>query len=359
MRYLITVVIAALSLNAFGQSGVCNYPISNVPTVVLLEENGVWLSATSSDPLIWDLDIVADSIFVTSCGVYQVQELVDFGDGWVLPCAFISEIYVLNEGCTLTPDFCGEGTVWNAATSTCISANTADINNDGCVQLDDLLDLLISYGDCDAEESPWQCGDPLEYQGYDYETVLIGEQCWFSENCRYLPEVSPSSEGSETDAYYYVYGYEGTDVTAAQETEYYETFGVLYNWPAVMTAGMCPSGWHIPTDGEWQTMEISLGMSESVVINFDFRGSDEGFKMKSTVGWNNNGNGSNSSGFNGLPGGYRGYGGINFNGLNGNWWTASESESYSLKRLLLTGYDNVYRNIDVREYGLSSRCIKD
>ena len=126
-----------------------------------------------------------------------------------------------------------------------------------------------------------------------------------------------------------------------------------------MTAGMCPSGWHIPTDGEWQTMEISLGMSESVVINFDFRGSDEGFKMKSTVGWNNNGNGSNSSGFNGLPGGYRGYGGINFNGLNGNWWTASESESYSLKRLLLTGYDNVYRNIDVREYGLSSRCIKD
>ena len=131
MRYLITVVIAALSLNAFGQSGVCNYPISNVPTVVLLEENGVWLSATSSDPLIWDLDVVADSIFVTSCGVYQVQELVDFGDGWALPCAFISEIYVLNEGCTLTPDVCGDGTVWNAATSTCISANTADINNDG------------------------------------------------------------------------------------------------------------------------------------------------------------------------------------------------------------------------------------
>ena len=47
------------------------------------------------------------------------------------------------------------------------SEDPADINNDGCVQLNDLLDLLSAYGNCSAEESPWQCGDPLEYQGYD------------------------------------------------------------------------------------------------------------------------------------------------------------------------------------------------
>ena len=41
---------------------------------------------------------------------------------------------------------------------------------------------MSAYGDCGAEESLWQCGDPLEYQGYDYETVQIGEQCWFAEN---------------------------------------------------------------------------------------------------------------------------------------------------------------------------------
>ena len=76
--------------------------------------------------------------------------------------------------------------------------------------------------------------------------------------------MSPYSVGeNETDPYYYVNGYEGTDVTAAISTSNYETYGVLYNWPAVMTEGICPSGWHIPSDGEWQTMEISLGMSES------------------------------------------------------------------------------------------------
>jgi len=92
------------------------------------------------------------------------------------------------------------------------------------------------------------CGDPISHEGYDYSTVQIGDQCWFSENCRYLPEVSPSSAGSETSPYYYVYGYQGTDVEEAKATYNYDTYGVLYNWPAVMTEGICPSGWHIPTD---------------------------------------------------------------------------------------------------------------
>ena len=61
----------------------------------------------------------------------------------------------------------------------CIGDGSGDINLDGCVQLNDLLDLLSAYGNCAAEESAWLCGDPLEYQGYDYATVQIGEQCWF------------------------------------------------------------------------------------------------------------------------------------------------------------------------------------
>ena len=154
-------------------------------------------------------------------------------------------------------------------------------------------------------------GDGLvSHEGYDYSTVLIGDQCWFSENCRYLPEVSPSSEGSDTDPYFYVYGYEGTDASAAMSTAYYATYGVLYNWPAVMTEGICPSGWHIPSDGEWQTMEISLGMSEADAASEGWRGSPVGDYMKSTSGWNGGGNGSNSSGFTGLPGGYRYSGGF-------------------------------------------------
>ena len=209
---------------------------------------------------------------------------------------------------------CGEGTVWDTATSTCISANTADINNDGCVQLNDLLDLLSAYGDCGAEESPWQCGDPLEYQGYDYATVQIGEQCWFAENCRHLPEVSPSSEGSETAPYYYVYGYEGSTVAEAKATDSFEAFGVLYNWPAVVTEGICPTGWHTPSDEDWQTMEISLGMNESEAALIGWRGSPVGEDIKSSSGWNGGGNVSNSSGLNGLPVGARYDGDFDYNG---------------------------------------------
>ena len=122
------------------------------------------------------------------------------------------------------------------------------------------LACLISV--CVFGQSPCNNQTSITHQGYEYDIVEIGGQCWFAENCRYLPEVSPSSEGSETDPYYYVYGYEGTDVASAMSTSNYATYGVLYNWPAVMTEGICPSGWHIPSDGEWQTMEMSLGMSE-------------------------------------------------------------------------------------------------
>ena len=136
----------------------------------------------------------------------------------------------------------------------------------------------------------------------DYDIVEIGYQCWFAENCRYLPSVGPSNEGSETDPYYYVYDYEGTDVAAAQATTNYATYGVLYNWPAVMTEGICPSGWHIPSDGEFTELTDFLG-GESVA----------GGKMKEAGydHWNSPNTGAtNSSGWTGLPGGYRYSGGF-------------------------------------------------
>ena len=194
----------------------------------------------------------------------------------------------------------------------------------------------------------FNCGEQTGHEGYDYSTVLIGDQCWFAENCRYLPEVSPSNEGNTYDPYYYVYEYEGTDVAVAQATANYATYGVLYNWPAVMTEGICPSGWHIPSDGEWQTMEISLGMSEADAASEGWRGSPVGDYLKSTYGWNSGGNGSNSSGFTGLPGGYRYSGGFSYNGNYGFWWSASESGSSSWKRALVYYYDSVVRDNDFR-----------
>jgi uncharacterized protein (TIGR02145 family) len=215
-----------------------------------------------------------------------------------------------------------------------------DNNNDGCVNLDDILNVLSEYGLC----SSFACGDLLSHEGYSYSTVQIGDQCWFAENCRYLPEVSPSSEGSETEPFYYVYDYQGTVVAAAQATANYATYGVLYNWPAVMTEGICPSGWHIPTDGEFTDLTDFLG-GESVA----------GAKMKDNMQWN----GSNSSGFTGLPGGYRYSGGFDDDGGNGNWWSASESGSYSWNRRLYNYFGDVNRVNSPRNYGHSARCVRD
>jgi uncharacterized protein (TIGR02145 family) len=192
------------------------------------------------------------------------------------------------------------------------------------------------------------CGDDIGHEGYNYSTVLIGEQCWFSENCRYLPEVSPSGEGSETEPYYYVYGYEGTTVSEAKSTANFEIYGVLYNWPAVMREDICPSGWHISSDEEFSELTDFLG-GESVA----------GYAMKSTSGWYNGGNGSNSSGWTGLPGGYRYSGGFISNGIHGYWWSASES-SESWRRVLYYFNDELSRSYDYSYYnGYSARCVRD
>jgi uncharacterized protein (TIGR02145 family) len=223
---------------------------------------------------------------------------------------------------------------------------------------------VFGQGACNNQTS-------VTHHGYEYDIVAIGDQCWFAENCRYLPEVSPPSEGSETDPYFYVYGYEGTDVFAAQATANYDTYGVLYNWPAVMTEGLCPSGWHIPTEAEWQTMEISLGMSWSEAAQTGWRGTDEGYQMKSSSGWmiSPSDNGSNSSGFTGLPGGYCAP--FNSTGYyekwaSATWWSSSEKPSsvsdrfpQSWVRTLGYDMDDVGRGGGVRHAGFSARCVRD
>ncbi|MBT5147362.1 MAG: hypothetical protein HOM41_02285 [Flavobacteriales bacterium] len=208
-------------------------------------------------------------------------------------------------------------------------------------------------------EACYYCVGLVTHDGYDYSIVQIGEQCWFAENCRYLPSVSSSSVGSETSPYYYVYNYEGTDVAAAQATTNYETYGVLYNWPAVVTEGICPNGWHIPSDGEWQIMEMSLGMSEADASSTGWRGAPVGDYLKSTFGWNNNGNGSNLSGFTGLPGGFMYSGGFLHSGDYGYWWSSSEFDSDSWKRSLNYNHDDVTRDDYSRDSGFSARCVRD
>ena len=274
--------------------------------------------------------------------------------------------------CDVATAFCGEGTAWDPETQTCIVANPADINLDGCVQLNDLLDLLSAYGDCGAEESPWQCDDPLGYQGYDYETVQIGEQCWFAENARFLPAVSPPEIGSDNDgaAHAYVYGYSGSDLMEAQSLESYQAYGALYNFNALESWQICPDAWHVPTDQDFLSLESYLGISEVQLLEFGWRGENEGNTLKAKMSDTPPFNGTDDFGFHGLGGSGREIVGNDANGsfltnpygLNqdGIWWTASPIEGgKAIRRSLFELEGGIARSQAPTDSGYSIRCIKD
>ena len=128
------------------------------------------------------------------------------------------------------------------------------------------------------------------------------------------------------------------------------TYGKLYNWFAVNdTRGLAPKGYHMPTDAEWTILTDNLG-------------EEAGTKMKSTSGWDNNGNGTNTSGFAGLPGGYRNDDGdFSFIGAGGGWWSSSESNtSYAWYRSLYNASGDVARYYGVnKQSGFSVRCLRD
>jgi len=221
-----------------------------------------------------------------------------------------------------------------------------------------------SYGNEETftTASSWACGDPFTdaRDGNLYETVAIGGQCWMAENLAYLPSVFPSSTGSETTVHNYVYGYEGTDVSAAKATANYASYGVLYNWGAAKT--VCPDGWRLPSDEEWKTLEKHLGMSETDadILGLRLIGA-VGRKLKSTSGWLNNGNGDNSSGFNALPGGDRiSGGGFYFLGIYADFWSSTENgPSDAWYRALSYVGDGVSRFSLYRSSGLSVRYLKN
>ena len=128
-------------------------------------------------------------------------------------------------------------------------------------------------------------------------------------------------------------------------------YGKLYNWYAVNDPrGLCPSGWHVPSTLEWADLEDYLG-GEKVA----------GTKMKSTGGWQNNGNGTNSSGWSGLPGGGRfSNGSFTIIGDYGYWWSSTENfTNNAWYRNLNYNYGYVYRNYSNKTLGCSVRCLRD
>ena len=227
------------------------------------------------------------------------------------------------------------------------------------------------------------------------QTVTIGSQVWMTKNLDVatfrngdpIPEAKSNEEwekAGENKQPAWCY-YNNDPANGAK-------YGKLYNWYAVNDSrGLAPVGYHIPSDAEWTKLTDFLG-GESVART----------KMKSKSGWNsyttggyktcpncvnwnaeyrrkvpchtcqdkrsvpapkvtNSGNGTNTSGFSGLPGGYRYFDGTFYDiGDSGYWWSSSESFTYSAwSRYLSYNVGNVNRSYNDKTNGFSVRCIKD
>jgi len=295
------------------------------------------------------------------CDVFNIQELsaayLNFSvDSTILQSDGSYEVYLSN-GTTYT---LVQGCTDAAAANYDPAANTDD-GSCATLIIEGCMDPAYVEYDETANTDDGSCANLIDpncvspsMDGYTYGVVQIGDQCWFSENLRStvyaddssIPEVTGSSAWSGLST--------GARCDYNNDASNVAAYGRLYNWYAVTNAaGLCPNGWHVPTDGEWTALE-------DYITAQGFNGT-EGTALKSTSGWNSGGNGTDNFGFSALPGGYRRYdsGNFYFAGLFGYWWSSSPSGGNAWARNL----DSFDPGVDQLNYhprrGSSVRCLAD
>lgn len=215
-----------------------------------------------------------------------------------------------------------------------------------------------------------ECPDSVsDSEGNAYGTIIIGDQCWMDQNMNIGTKLADAATLPFDDSEIEKWCYNNNDAIC-------DTDGGLYTWaeandldavcnttsctPPSPNQGICPVGWHIPTDQEYIALEEELGMCSGTGAGCSgaagWRGTDQGSKLSMLTL-----NGDNSSGFTGLLVGRRNTGG-NFSVRNSitHFWTASKySATNSWRRSLSSSVATVDRSNSDKAYGFSVRCLKD
>jgi len=202
-----------------------------------------------------------------------------------------------------------------------------------------------------------------DYDGNLYDTVHIGSQVWLKQNLKtkhYLngdsiPNVTANTSWSALTT--------GAYCNYMNDTGNGAIYGKLYNWYAVNDSRkICPTGWHISSDGEWNIMVKHLDASVDTTLT-GYQGTNIGWKLKETgtIHWTTtSASVTNSSGYTALPGGHRLNAVFYTLGSNGYFWTKSAKDaSSSWHRYLNAGSSQVGRSFANKNDGRSVRCIKD
>lgn len=214
-----------------------------------------------------------------------------------------------------------------------------------------------------------------DIDGNSYKTIKIGQQTWMAENLK----TTRLNDGTKIPIV------EDNDQFIALKTPalcwynnektYESTYGGLYNWYSVKTLKLCPTGWHVPSDAEWMTLEMAIGITQDDAINGVWdRGKDHGAKLKDPSGWDSSDNTVKPIGFAVLPGGLRAddgsfmnakvESGMNFN-IKAFFWSSTPREGTGIENAMdayfrcINQDNSIERNISSNFRAHSIRCIKN
>ena len=245
-----------------------------------------------------------------------------------------------------------------------------DGNNDGVVGASDLLALLTEFGaDCNGPNTSFSCGSPVDYQGHTYETVLIGEQCWFAENLRATNLVSGEAiqQAQDTASWSSAEGPAWCHYENEGGVEL-DDFGVLYNFHVVQS-GICPQGWRVPSFSDW--FGEDEGLKTWIAGAFPETGVNLGGLLRTVAPYEwsfPNDGAANAVGFNGRPSGgrdidgaFRPFGGEAHFHMNTTFGGGNAEFS------LLRGSNNIFGRSSISasspqetwKHGSAIRCLKN
>jgi len=184
--------------------------------------------------------------------------------------------------------------------------------------------------------------------GKTYKTVTIGSQTWMAENLNFETDSSfcYNNEGSNCTKYGRLYRW----AAAVGKSESECGYGYTCSLPSGNIQGVCPSGWHLPSQTEWKALLTAVGDSSTA-----------GRVLKSTSGWNGNGTGTDAFGFSAFPAGERENGGkFDYEGYFALFWSSTEDDSNNAYYMrLLFHFNTASLNNNNKYYGFSVRCVKD
>lgn len=208
----------------------------------------------------------------------------------------------------------------------------------------------------------------ITYEGQVYHTLIIGEQCWLKENLN-IGAMINTLDTLQNDSIIQKYGYKNDTANCSM-------YGGLYTWHEIMeysadtgSRGICPEGWHIPSDEDWKILEETMdNLIIDSVAGWDttgWRGSDAGGNLKNmgTKKWYNPNTGAaDTKGFRALPGGFRNFEDGSFDKLQSTaffWTSTAASDSAAWYRMFSYTHADVYRSYSKTTNAFSVRCLKD